>query len=729
MGESVKITKEDFPATAIQEYEHKSFHNLHKLDMCKDAQEATVKVRLALSPKVKTLFNESIKTLGNVQCNSYVMKLKSLENKIQEEIDSHTKVIQKQINRLDKPAMSYREVKDTGLPLSIKLAIRDSGPTANSYRSDIEYLEVPSDYSDPATRTPLQGKAPRFPPTDKPLEIGQEVFLMMLGKENVISDFRAVMAKDNSCTISFTITYTYNQSQETVLYATKVGANYKSKEAVAGAKDASPFFQGNAEKNTYFNENESKWTIKRTPKEQAETLGDAISYLICKEFFGDVLIALIARKYKVAGSPEGAAAVFTSDNALKCLCSLLQVDYVAKNWIKSGREEAVACLFSANPAAELEAAKAKIIEDIIAWNKNIINGIEFHVNDENEFKGIGDITPLQIKFFLEFFIPYTNKINKHLEAVSTNDKRSLVDFREDIIRYKVTPVLKSVAGNVVTLVRGVYNPFKYVPKEVGDPPKGFPEIKTEFVTYLQKISKEVKAVGEARVQLGKRKVRGGAGTAERKMEEDTVAIDENPTKVLKDTIERLLPGFELYDVSGRIDTEDIYTYLFTIYDIDCKISFNEVVIEELINGFLNGDAPTMDFAEVRTMYNTLLKSQDDLAEKAEMAEEAKMAEEAEVAPLEGAEMAPLHWPEMTDLHEEVTPNRRGAKKAAKRPSAHMKRITVKQRLHNNTRKKNSAQKLQRQKNRSMRAKGQRNLRRAISHKNSLVGTPSRMAAE
>jgi hypothetical protein len=502
-----------------------------------------------------------------------------------------------------------------------------------------------------------------------------------------------------------------------VLYATKVGANYTSKEAVAGAKDASPFFQGNAKKNTYFNKNESGWAIGKTPKEQAAILGDAISYLICKEFFGDVLIALIARKYKVAGSPEGAAAVFTSDNALKCLCSLLQVDYVAKNWIKSGREEAVACLFSANPAAELEAAKAKIIEDIIAWNKNIIEGVKFHVIQGNVFKGIGDITLLQIKFFQDFFIPYTDNINEHLLTLSTKDKRSLVEFREDIIRYKVTPVLKSVAGNVVTLVRGVYNPFKYVPKEVKAPPLEFSEIKTEFVTYLQKIRKEVKPFAETRVQLGKRRVRGGAGTAERKMEENTVAIDENPTKVLKDTIERLLPGFELYDVSGRIDTEDIYTYLFTIYDIDCKISFNEVVIEELINGFLNGDAPTMDFAEVRTMYNTLLKSQDDLAEKGEM------AEEAEVAPLEGAEMAPLHWPEMADLHEEVTPNRRGAKKAAKRPSAHMKRITVKQRLHNNTRKKNSAQKLQRQKNRSMRAKGQRNLRRAI------VGTPSRMAAE
>ena len=686
--ETVVIAVKDFPGSATAAYPQ-VFHNL---DVCKDAEQARVKVTLAHTPKGTTLFEAATKALGFGSCKGYGAKLEKFEHQIQKKIDSDKDVIQKQINRLEKPAMSSRAVKDTGLPLSIKFAIRDSGPNADTFRSDIKYLEVPSDYSDPATRTPLQGRAPRFPPTDKPLKIGHEVFSMMLGKD-IIRDFSAVMAKDNSCMISFKVAYSYMGKQHEVAYATKVGANYTSRGAVAGTKDASDFFQGNPEKNTYFNQNQSAWTIRKSAAEQAAILGDAISYLICKEFFGDVLIALIARKYKVAGSPEGATAVFTSDNALKSLCSLLQVDYVAKNWSSSAREEGVACLFSANPAAELEAGKAKIIGDVIAWNNVLIDQVSAHIIEGNEFNGIGDITKSQIEFFQRFFIPYTQAINAYLPTVSTKDARSLKEFREDIIRYQVVPVLKDLRGDVVILVRGVYSPFKYVPTTV-PPPAGFPELKTEFVTYLHKIRNDVNAVAVGRVQLGKRRMRGGAG--EKEMEEYMRAIDENPTKVLKDTIERVLSRFDLYDVHGKVDMEDIYAYLFTIYDIDCKVSFNEVVIEELIDGFLHGDVQVMTFAEVRTMYNKLLESQEVIA----------------------------------DLQEEVTPIARvAAVKATKRPSTVLKRMTAKQRLYNTTRKKNSAQKSQRQKNRTMRAKTQRTLRKVSSNDNSLVSTPPRMAVE
>ena len=690
MEESVVLTPEDFPGSIGATYP-RIFHNL---DVCKDAEQARVSVTLTHTPGGTTLFENATKALGFKSCKGYKGALEKLEDSIQKKIDSDKDVIQKQINRLDKPSMSSREVKNTGIPLSIKLAIRDSGASADSYREDIGFLEVPSDYSDPATRTPLQGRAPRFPPTGQSFQIGADVFSMMLGKD-IIQDFTAVMSEDNSCVISFSIAYPYMGQLREFAYATEVGANYTSRKAVAGANNASDFFQGNPEKNTYFNQNQSAWVIRKSPLEQATVLGDAICYLISKEFFGDVLIALIARKYKVAGSPEGAAAVFTSDNALKSLCALLQVDYVAKNWKPAATEEAVACLFSADPVAELEAGKAKIIEDTMAWNERLGAEISAYIVDGNEFKGIGPITRAQIEFFRQYFLPYVAAINAYIRTVSIKDARSLVEFRVDIERYQVKNILKEVKGDTITMYRGVYNPFKYVPATVAAP-EGFPEINTEFLVFLQKFKGDRGAGAQGRVQLGKRRMQGGA-SAERiasakRLEAST---DANPTEALKGVIKRVLAGFELDDVHGKVDVNDIYNYLYGIYNIDCIVSFNDIVVGHLIDGFLQGLVQLMSFQDARTLYNKLLESENNVATLKQMKEEedAEAAEAAAEAKYEPTERA------IVEQYMAAT-GKSAATKSVKRPTATAKRTTVKQRMYSSLRKKESAKSTQLRKNRS-----------------------------
>jgi hypothetical protein len=618
----------------------------HNLDICKDAKEATPSVELTSTTNGTTLFETAMRTLGFTNCGGYSDKLHKLEEGIQRDINSKASVVQKQINRLKAPTLEL--IRDNGLPLSIKKAIRDSGANYDTYSNTVTALEVASDFSDPATRAPLKGKPHRFPLTNVALSIDPMLLRLMVGNDT-IRRFDARINEDNTCDIRFTISFTYKGTQNTIDYGTKILANYTTKQPIPGLKDASDFFNGNPTKNAFFNTNRSAWIIGKNLQEQAYMIGDAIGYLICKEFFGDVLIGLIARLYKVTGSVNGPAAVFTSDNALKALCSILEVDYVAKNWGKNATEESVACLFSSDPTVEIREGKIKILQDIIALNENIRSTLEAYIAQGNIIKGLGAITDTQVTLFHKYIIPYIASINQYLKSIDLpQDTRTLIAFREHYVRYQVKHIVKETAqirGEIqIGFFRGIYDPFKIVPSPPEGPalrPDGFPDINTEFVVFVQRYRnmppepgpKGPVALGKRRAGRGGRRMKGGGATLNAtKLRDDLeIAIEEKPSETLFQLINAVLSNYELIDVYGLIDARDVYNYLYGIYDLQCKVCFNMEIIQKLTLVFLEGTTGNLDFVHLRDGYNTLLKEENDAGEQAYKA----MVQAAEDA--EGAE--------------------------------------------------------------------------------------------
>ncbi len=580
----------------------KIFHNL---DVCKDAKEGNG-IPIAIDPVDggTRLFDIALRILGFGICRGYSDRLHRLEANIQTNLNANRAVLQKQINRLKKRDIYGEKERDTGLPMSIKSVIRDSGNAPESYREGLNILEVVSDFTDPASRTYFPD-AQRFPPMGEALVVEDPVFRNMLNGRDIIRNFSAVVA-NAMCDITFSLLINYQGIYQQVFYGTRitwgphVARSYNPLPGFAG-RDASQFFQGNNVKNTFFNDNQAAWDVRKTREQAFFHVADAVGYLVTKEFFGDVMIVLIGRKYKTSQSPYGSASVFTSDNAVKALCSALEVDHVSTNSSKlkkTGTEEAVACLFSLNPIAELEAQKKQEIERILKRNDDIHKFIKDHVYNGVSIEKLGDMDDAQINFLRNTFADSILRINEYLRTVPLdNMNESFLQFKMKVKGCEIREFIKGFIPDrkILIIHPGVYDPMHDVP--IGLRPAEYPVMKRKFVEYLQSIKTRLPGQQGA---LGRR--RGGfAGGFHRELE-----VETHPTETLKSIIGEELAKFDLYDVYGVVDVEDIYSYLYWLYDIECKVSYNSDVIRRLIEDFLEGGIPSLHYDEAMHAYNQIL---------------------------------------------------------------------------------------------------------------------------
>jgi hypothetical protein len=156
-------------------------------------------------------------------------------------------------------------------------------------------------------------------------------------------------------------------------------------------------------------------------------------------------------------------------------------------------------------------------------------------------------------------------------------------------------------------MRGIYDPFKYVPKIPPIDRAEFPVIDKEFLNYLVSIKGKKSGGGrlEEDLPIGDISFKPlEANTDEylnKYLKDPTSLINTDPTLFLKQILGSILAKISI--TPDILDVEDVYNFIFTIYDKECKISYNEDVIWGLIIFLLNGKCLTENEFD---FYNTLL---------------------------------------------------------------------------------------------------------------------------
>ena len=366
-------------------------------------------------------------------------------------------------------------------------------------------------------------------------------------------------------------------------------------------------FHGNPTKNAFFNTNSTRGGDQ-------DKILYGVLYIFCKEFCGDILIGLIVKHYDNLRKQNPALpdyALVTGDGTLEAYSCFLQVNHIAKNHSRAGLEEAIVRMFAPPTPEQLLVIaieeKAKVLDKIIEWNTLIYNAC-LHVSKPGvDIVDIDPVTPPIRKIFTAFSAYITN-INTYLHGVRgslAGNEESISEFMKKYKSYEVKNVFKSVTADEAILMRGIYDPFKYVPPHIDR--AGFPVIEKEFLKYL--ISKKGKARGggtlEEDLRIGNISFQPlEANTDEylnKYLKDPESLINKDPTTFLKNIISDILIKIPLDPKT--LDVEDVYNFIFTIYDKECKISYNKEVIGALIIFLLNGKCLTENEFD---FYNTSL---------------------------------------------------------------------------------------------------------------------------
>jgi hypothetical protein len=373
-------------------------------------------------------------------------------------------------------------------------------------------------------------------------------------------------------------------------------------------------FHGNPTKNTFFNTNSIKGG------EQDKILYGVL-YIFCKEFCGDILIGLIAKHYDNLRKENPALpdyALVTGDGTLEAYACFLQVNHVAKNHSRAGLEEAIVRIFAPPTDEQLRAIaieeKGKVLDKIIEWNTLIYNAC-FHVStNEVEIANIVPAVTQPIRDLFIVFSRYIKNINDFLSSVRgglEGNQESISEFMKKYKSYEVKNVFKSVTADKAILMRGIYDPFKYVP---GVPPidrAGFPVIDKEFLNYLISIKGKTSGGGklEEDLPIGDTSFKPlEANTDEylnTYLKNPKSLINKDPTAFLKNIIRSILGRIPVDPNILDINEDDVYNFIFPIYDKECKISYNEYVIGKLIL-FMYKRCKTNIYEDEFDFYNTLL---------------------------------------------------------------------------------------------------------------------------
>ena len=618
---------------------------IHGPDVCKDAVEATPRINVVVSNPPITLFEKSMRVFGFKTCASYKTALDTLKKGIITSIGAH--VIQLPINRLKRKFVSL-DIAPKTLPSNIKVAFYDSGPSPESYKHDIQQYNTLASFTDPGPSSYIPANT-SYPNIGTTVTFPDDTFDKMFPNSSIlIKDFNGIINADKA-TLSFNI----YQRTEPHIPTHRIIVDFVNTNNTDGSYNIRindlvhpdlKCFHGNPTKNTFFNTNSIKGG------EQDKILYGVL-YIFCKEFCGDILIGLIAKHYdnlrkRTPDLPD--YALVTGDGTLEAYASFLQVNHVAKNHSRAGLEEAIVRIFAApTPAQMLQIAieeKGKVLDQIIEWNKLIYNACMYISKNEVEIVNIGKVTT-SIQNLFTVFSKYIENINTFLNVVKGGlafNQESISDFMKKYKSYEVKNVFKSVDNDNVVLMRGIYNPFKYVPHDQVPPidRAGFPDIRVEFLSYLLSIKLNKSGGGrlEEDLLIGDTSFNPLQANTDEYLKDPNSLINKDPTTFLRNIIRGILAGSEDRDV------DDIYNFIFTIYDKECKISYNTDVIRQLIQFNLD---KTNHANDEFLYYNQLLDAHNNPVPNAGVEENEPGAMEAN-APA-GVESEPWPFPPLAPV--------------------------------------------------------------------------------
>jgi hypothetical protein len=586
---------------------------IHGPDVCKDAVEATPRINLVSSKPPNTSFEKAMRVFGFETCASYKSTLDKLKGDILSRIQPN--VIQLPINRLKRKFLSS-DIAPKTLPSNIKSAFYDSGPSPRSYKGDIIQYNTLASFTDPGPSSYIPTET-SYPARGTRITFPDDTFSKMFPKGSIlIKDFNGIINTGGPSLA--TLLFNIYQRDKPDIPTHRIVVEFMNSDntddsyTVTINEDKHPnlrCFHGNPTKNTFFN-------TKPVKGREQENILYGVLYIFCKEFCGDILIGLIAKHYDNERKKDPATllpdyALVTGDGTLEAYASFLQINHIAKNHSRAGLEEAIVRIFAPPTQGQLKQIakeeKEKVLDQIIRWNDSIYNACRHVSEGEVDITDIPNVPKVNtlIKDLFTNFYKYIVRIKTFLENEKVKleaNKDSVSNFMKHYKSYEVKNVFKRVTRDNVVLMRGIYDPFKYVPDNIDR--EAFPRIDREFLSFLRNIDKKVaktKGGGRLEEDLGKGNARfqpPGANTDEylnTYLKHPLSLINENPTLFLENIITRAIGELTLADdlrLVGpeliKVDVEDVYNFIFTIYDKECKISYNEDVIKSLILFLKNG---------------------------------------------------------------------------------------------------------------------------------------------
>lgn len=588
----------------------------HIADTLKDASASPT-----LSPSDNTLFKECMKQLYGER---YTKKQYDTLKRIYSNILFTSVATEISIDRLDrKGAVAGKATTD--IPSILKYVIRDTGGIADhsKFSSDTKNLGNIGDFTDAAKRSAALsiGGSRFFPEIGKEMRIDNSVFEFMLGR-SIIRDFVGKINADHSCTVRFSI--------NGISYTGNIDNKFnRSGHAI--------YMMGTPIKNIWFNTNEKNINTAN--------IQEGIVYLLCKEMFGDVLLALIGLAFKgYSDSYGGEAAVFTGDNSLTSLCIHLHVNVVSLMRDAEAKSSKCTAYLFTDPIRillnEKVAAVTKyiqnnieIIGDLQNMQAQIAGGISINIQnivhlDERKDPRIRENISSFLQYIIEIIQAFIIKLesirdgiinvemNKYIEDEIhiENSEQDLDYFKGLISRFNCPTLIRIVLTQGGQLHHVKFsttpNPFKSVNFHRNE----FRDIAKSTTTMAQKISQLVHSYRGGQRGGGLAPMKGGNFSALKKeyakgngMQYDPFNLDEelkNPTAYLRKVINEVLtkhrPAIRLtesasYEEGGSelvyIDDLDVYELLYPIYEVSGTINYDPNFILFAINAYLVSYSP------------------------------------------------------------------------------------------------------------------------------------------
>jgi hypothetical protein len=406
--------------------------------------------------------------------------------------------------------------------------------------------------------------------------------------------------------------------------------------------DASHFMTGNPDKNAWFNENATNIT--------EETIQEGVVRLVCKEFFGDVLIALVALAYKKyhesdENSLESCAAVFTGDYPLTSLCITLKVNVVSR-LRKDYKSECMAYLFIDNDdilhrekMAEIDTIiKNNVLcrNELITLRKNICAGVRVkieHIDEELDMRTKA-AEARAVASFLFYIAVVINGIIANLHHLKGDEidvdneinirdtSESFIRFKQKISKYSIPSIIRRInktRGNSIYVkfvnIKNIFPPWTVYHHTDRFDTSTFRD-KRVIVDKIKLLLSSLRVShGEQRggallppMKGGdfsklKRELNENPGNADRKF--DLEEEEKNPTaylqKVIQDVLDIHRPTISISKEATMVDRStseiieidviDVYQLLYPIYEVSGTINYDPNFILFAIKAYLVSDYP------------------------------------------------------------------------------------------------------------------------------------------
>jgi hypothetical protein len=495
-------------------YAGKPLDIIHKLDAYKDLMNVDPRFKVGDCKSNTTLLYKSRVLMGNDQdCEGFYSKLLRIIDTYKTEKKGTYFSIE--VNPFNAELLSSRKELPRLPTSNMKIFAYDSGRVAWKYFGP-DMLNNPKlllsfyIWTDPGPSSIDTVNGVYYPPfvgNVSTFVISGDVFNTMMGVKrqiNIDGNLTATLFNDDrsKCIIEFSTKY--NESMIKVKVAFSDRKTYIVSFNDVPQADMN-FFDGNNTKNTFFNEKK----VSADPLDAYK----GFLFLFCKEYLGDVIIALTAKHYMLY-NPGNICAIFTCDAVLAFLSLVLNVPVILQ-----GRGDGIAKAEYILPTTlneadirkqQLKEAKEIFLKSIITHNDDILMITllvkEGSITDIGSIENIGDT----IKgFFTEFntyiyqILSYLNERKGSISADIDNADVSLEAFKLKYSPFKVKPVFKGISGrrgDTLNISNIIKDPLSDIP-----PMDGIPQFdlmkgdKGLFSNYLIKLKFSEKTFKKQRV--------------------------------------------------------------------------------------------------------------------------------------------------------------------------------------------------------------------------------------